>query len=549
MAPVTIQHEVSYVPTFVALSHVAAAVYLTYTVGRGLYQSFKALPPAQDTRQRIHRRRILAPIFGGLALLALASDAYHKLGYLTLSYKVWADEHGIAFPDSVFTTTANGTTRATLYLTKWLTDTPIYHDAAEIVAEKARRHWWGSQAALATVPWSMLLSIEGRRRNIPFLWAYMALAHLVNLSFAQNLFYLALLLAPSPLGGSIPRWAPRLTNAVHALFPPKPANWHPNPGIYLITIIATYLVLVLVPYAANEPSFSTITTLARISAFLPLIIPTITPQSWGTYQANPHASYKMYSRVFRFIAAVSTLMHAKSSFEAVLFNLPGAWKHRHSLRVPFDVQHRTNWERTTTAVGKVLGSMSDHPAVGGVAVDVVISAAALGIWAAVRGIGVDDILGSSVPFYKADITRESLMSAVVKEEEEGYEKAGIQASHSPPATVTRSGRTVRPSKRITDGSGSSSKEADDATGTRRRGRPRKTRAEPGPELSTETEIKAEDPDATYVPEPGVAAEVAEGDRLEVDDDWEAAAVAWGITALGGLGAASAGVFGGECIAR
>lgn len=111
---------------------------------------------------------------------------------------------------SVFTTTSNnGTVRAPLFLTQWLTDTPIYHDAAEIVAEKARRFWWGNQAALATVPWSVLLAIEGRRRNIPFLWAYMLLAYLVNVSFAQNLFYLALLLAPSPLGGSIPSWAPR----------------------------------------------------------------------------------------------------------------------------------------------------------------------------------------------------------------------------------------------------------------------------------------------------------------------------------------------------
>jgi hypothetical protein len=45
----------------------------------------------------------------------------------------------------------------------------------------------------------MLLALEGRRRKIPFLWAYLALGHLVNLSFAQNLFYIALLLTPSPL--------------------------------------------------------------------------------------------------------------------------------------------------------------------------------------------------------------------------------------------------------------------------------------------------------------------------------------------------------------
>jgi hypothetical protein len=110
---------------------------------------------------------------------------------------------------SIFSTTTNSTTRPPLQLSQWLTDSPIYHDAAEIVVEKARRFWWGNQAALATVPWSMLLAIEGRRRRIPYLWAYMLLAHLVNLSFAQNLFYLALLLTPSPLEGNIPSLAPR----------------------------------------------------------------------------------------------------------------------------------------------------------------------------------------------------------------------------------------------------------------------------------------------------------------------------------------------------
>lgn len=86
-----------------------------------------------------------------------------------------------------------------LHLVRWLNDTPIYQDALEIVSEKARRVWWGEQLDLATVAWGMLLGIEGRRRKIPYLWAFMALAHTVSLSFAQNLFYTAMLLTPVPL--------------------------------------------------------------------------------------------------------------------------------------------------------------------------------------------------------------------------------------------------------------------------------------------------------------------------------------------------------------
>lgn len=90
-------------------------------------------------------------------------------------------------------------TELAIYRIRWLADTPIYQDAFEIVAEKARRLWWGQQIDLALVPWSVLLAIEGMRRRIPNLFAFLSLAHLVNLSFAQNLFYVALLLTPTPL--------------------------------------------------------------------------------------------------------------------------------------------------------------------------------------------------------------------------------------------------------------------------------------------------------------------------------------------------------------
>lgn len=82
---------------------------------------------------------------------------------------------------------------------RWLNDTPFYRDALEIVAEKSRHFWWGQQVNVGLVSWSLYLALEGRRRNISGLWAFLALAQLVNLSFAQNLFFAAVLLTPVPL--------------------------------------------------------------------------------------------------------------------------------------------------------------------------------------------------------------------------------------------------------------------------------------------------------------------------------------------------------------
>lgn len=86
-----------------------------------------------------------------------------------------------------------------MHVTRWLSDTPLHLDAVEISAEKARRFWWSQQIDLGLISWSMLLAVEGRRRNIPLLWSYLALGQLVSLSFAQNLFFVALILTPTPL--------------------------------------------------------------------------------------------------------------------------------------------------------------------------------------------------------------------------------------------------------------------------------------------------------------------------------------------------------------
>lgn len=106
-----------------------------------------------------------------------------------------------------------------VHLGRWLTDVPYYLDAIEIASEKARRFWWGQQIDLGLISWSMLLAVEGRRRNMPLLWAYLSLGHLVSLSFAQNLFFIALILTPIPLpvadGDTLP-----VSRYVNSLVPP-----------------------------------------------------------------------------------------------------------------------------------------------------------------------------------------------------------------------------------------------------------------------------------------------------------------------------------------
>lgn len=190
--------------------HVLSVLYFAQRVASSLRRSYVALSPSQDVRLRLDRRRKLVPLFSGLAALALLAAVYSSLAYASLSFEVWADEraiggspshleHGIATNASAVAHQDRDPKQLILDRIRWLGDTPLYQDAFEIITEKARRFWWAQQVDLSLVSWSVLLAVEGQRRGIPNLMAFLCLAHLVNLSFAQNLFFVALLLTPTPL--------------------------------------------------------------------------------------------------------------------------------------------------------------------------------------------------------------------------------------------------------------------------------------------------------------------------------------------------------------
>ncbi|CAI0644947.1 unnamed protein product [Colletotrichum noveboracense] len=555
MAPVPLDPEIKYLPLSLVGGHALTVAYLGFTVARSLYRSYRDLPPSQGTRARLVQRSILSPLFAGFTLVSLSLAGYWTLSYAKLSYRVWADQRGVESParfavpgyfslsgsltDRTFRFYGNngvfpyGENATQVYVGRWLSDTPVHLDALEIIAEKARRFWWGQQIELATISWSLLLAVEGRRRNIPSLWAYLALAHLVNLSFAQNLFYLALILTPTPAqseDGQQPTTAfGRLRDKV---FPPKPADWFPHPALLLASSCLNYVLIYWAPSTTGTMTFRNIAVLGRILTFAPVIIPAVVPASWGTVYSNRHGAYRIVTELFRFLSTASFAFHVKGTALGLLYNAPDAHYHRHSRFLPFDREERSTWERTTTALGKVLGSASDHPVVAGVAWDVLLSGASQGLWVATRALDVDDILASSTPFAQKNAPKAQPLTRLL----EGNDKSTPESETGSHTSASSTRRRDRPAKAKT-GEMTISKTA--AAEGNRRTRDRRA-----------TEEVDEVPEDAYEPSAAESRSAVEGDEMPDGDlDWESAALAWGLTALGGLGSSSAGVFGAECTSR
>lgn len=192
----------SYLPAALVGSHIFTIGFASTFAIQSIYRSYVALPASSGTRHREPLRKGYVTTFSFLALLSLFVVGFFGARFGSLSYRVWAAERGVELPETFFGDKGalrGGEHPGRLHVVRWLNDTPIFRDAYEIVAEKARHFWWGQQISLGLVSWSMYLAIEGQRRNISHLWAFLVLAQQSSLSYAQNLFFIAILLTPVPL--------------------------------------------------------------------------------------------------------------------------------------------------------------------------------------------------------------------------------------------------------------------------------------------------------------------------------------------------------------
>lgn len=321
---------------------------------------------------------------------------------------------------------------------------------------------------------------------------------------------------------------------------PKPHGWALKPGFLILPILASYGSTLLFSNAAETGSLPRIFGIYRALTFAPLVLRYIAPQSWGTIHSDRRADGALVD-LFRLMAVVSCGLHGISTFKGLRYNIPHAHYHRHSKYLPWDIEERSRWERTTTALGKLLGSTSDHPLVAGVGYDVLISGLSVGLWAAVRSLRADDILASVVPLRRHEDHSAAEDSDYEDEEASDDESERGEEQEQPKteeaSSPSNSAIAILRSKGIkVDLPGK-----DDAPQRRRRRR-RHRRSRARKDL-------AEDPnDETYQPTRDEQA-MAQGDLIPPQElELEAAALTWGLMAVGGLAVGSTGVFGGECLA-
>lgn len=191
----------------------------------------------------------------------------------------------------------------------------------------------------------------------------------------------------------------RFSDFLKRTLPKNPDGFLPKPALYISLLLASVALISFIPSAANTSAFMAVTRIAGLLPYSFLILPYVVPTSWGIIPTHPHESRSTYLTLFRTMTFLSAFLHARSTLLALFTDTPQSTHYRHSLLHPFKDQeeHRSFVDRSYIAMSRVFGAIGEHPAVGSVGWDVLLTGLSIGLWAAIRGLDVQQILDMNVP--------------------------------------------------------------------------------------------------------------------------------------------------------
>ncbi|KAG9079906.1 hypothetical protein FS749_008189 [Ceratobasidium sp. UAMH 11750] len=218
-------------------------------LAQGIFVSYFAIILAlfglilHSLRQLALKPKPRAQLFLGLAFGSLCHTWFYMINFLLWSFHNFEARHPLP---------ARGESVSNR-MTNWLMGSELFEQAWRRVCEGPMNWWWSEQLCILTVGvWTTFLFVQGSRRRIPHVWAYMLLGQLVAISVATNLFFAAVLLAPvqaatdkekHPLRIPPRVYIPVLLSHMTVLISPTVA--HPSSGWFLPNLLTMHALIVL----------------------------------------------------------------------------------------------------------------------------------------------------------------------------------------------------------------------------------------------------------------------------------------------------------------
>lgn len=172
-------------------NYLGAAIFWLYNVFALVFTgiTLRTLYHLQHTHKTRKHNTGAIWLFSGLALVSFATLSTNMLNVLIQSFNNWSigrDPVQLA--------------NLPLAIWQWSITSSLFRDFGEAIVGDSARFFWVQSALLATLSMFNYMGTEGRQRGIPQLWSFFCLSQILPISFAQNLFYIALLLSPQTEG-------------------------------------------------------------------------------------------------------------------------------------------------------------------------------------------------------------------------------------------------------------------------------------------------------------------------------------------------------------
>jgi hypothetical protein len=172
-------------------NYLGAAIFWLYNVFALVFAgiTLRTLYRLQQTHKTKKQNTGAIWLFSGLALVSFATLSTNMLNVLMQSFNEWS-----AGRDHV------QLSNLPLEIWQWSITSSLFRDFGEAIVGDSARFFWVQSALLATLSVFNYMGTEGRQHGIPQLWSFFCLSQILPISFAQNLFYIALLLSPQTEG-------------------------------------------------------------------------------------------------------------------------------------------------------------------------------------------------------------------------------------------------------------------------------------------------------------------------------------------------------------
>ncbi|KAK6393762.1 hypothetical protein LTR65_002139 [Meristemomyces frigidus] len=187
-------------------NYLGAAVFWSYNVAALVFTAIAiytiwTLHLQQEGQRRPDRRS--STLFAGLAAISFAVLSANMLNVLIQSFNLWSEQRGSPLSHGILPA-----------IWEWSITSSLFLDFGEAIVADRARFFWTQGALHITMAVCLYMGYEGRRRRVPRLYAFFALSQILPISFAQNLFYLAVLQSPATTAKGKPEMRPAATAAV-----------------------------------------------------------------------------------------------------------------------------------------------------------------------------------------------------------------------------------------------------------------------------------------------------------------------------------------------